>query len=321
MVSIVTPIKTRAEKTTRTTTDTILFTAESIKKWKRPSFQRDIKRTVKFDELVSLFKTNGGVFPGVLTLGILDGDSSGDLYKIDGNHRCEAFEESGTREGVADVRYFRGTMEDFAEEWVRLNGQISATRPDDLLRAAATNNPKIGKLRSACRVIGFGVVKKRGRIGISMSSTLRAWNNAGHATPASRGKAASAILIIRDMSDSDLDSLIALINACESAWGRDPEYAALWGQMNLTMVMWIYNRIVARDPDSPKLKRLPMTIFEKCLMSLSADAKYVEWLRGRNGGVHRSPCYVRVKEMFVRRIREETGLRANLPTPEWVNSH
>lgn len=316
MSNKVIPLRTGPQKTTRTSTDTISFSLEEMKRWNKPEFQREIKKTRRYYDAVETIKASGGVIPGVMTLGILEGTK--DIYKIDGNHRTEAAKESGCETFFADVRYVYGSMEDFADEYSRLNEQISATKPDDRLRAAAVSNPRVNRLLALCKVVGFAK-RNQPKLKISMSSILRAWNNASRSTPAARGKAASAIDIIRDISDEDFGHLCALLNHCEAAWGRDFEYASLWGQMNLTTVMWLYVQLVTTDPASPKIKRLSKEIFEKCLMSLSAEERYVTWLKGRNGGTHRGPCYMRVKEKFAKRIYEETGSKPNLPQPEWAS--
>jgi hypothetical protein len=309
-------LRTKAQRTTKTRVDTIAFTLAELESWKKPKFQREIKFTKKMDEVVEDIRASGGVFPGIITLGVLDGTN--DIYKIDGHHRCEAFKKSGCGTGYADVRWLYGSMEDFAEEYKLLNGCISRQHADDLLRADAIGNPKIERLRSECRVIAFAP-RKTGKVSVSMSMVLRSWANARRGTPAARGKAASGIDIIQQIEDVELAHLTRFINLCESAWGRDQEYAQLWNQMNLTMCMWLYNRLVVEKPaPMSRLKQLTTALFEKCLMSLSADSKYVEWLRGRNGAVHRSPCYTRVKEHFAARLKEETGVKHNLPQPDWA---
>lgn len=314
MSSDVIPLRTKPQKTTRTRTDTISFTVEDIDKWKRPLFQREVKHTARFKDCAELIRTNDGVIPGMVTLGIENGTN--DIYKVDGNHRTEAAKATGLGLFYADVRYVYGTMEDFAEEYSRLNEQISATRPDDRLRAAAVINPRINRLIATCKVVGFKAGKKP-KLKISMSSVLRAWNNASRGTPATRGRAAAATDIIKAMSDADFQHLTNLLGHCERAWGRDEEYSNLWSQMNLTMVIWLYCRLVIEDPKSVKLKRLTSSLFENCLMELSVDLRYCEWLKGKNGGNHRNPCYAKVKERFAKRIKSDTGVKPNLPQPSW----
>lgn len=66
--------------------------------------------------------------------------------------------------------------------------------------------------------------------------------------------------------------------------------------------------------------KLTADMFKKCLMSLSADRTYLDWLVGRNVGERdRSPCYSRMKQIFAKRIHEETGKREKLPQPEWAH--
>jgi hypothetical protein len=84
--------------------------------------------------------------------------------------------------------------------------------------------------------------------------------------------------------------------------------------------MWIYRRMVL-DQYSPKTPRLTKDLFRKCLMSLSADENYLDWLVGRSLGERdRSPAYNRIKAAFAKRIEIETGKKPLMPSPAW-SSH
>ena len=65
-------------------------------------------------------------------------------------------------------------------------------------------------------------------------------------------------------------------------------------------------------------------LFRKCLMSLSADAGYADWLVGRKlGDRDRSPAYSRIKQIFTGRIMDELKVDRNkvfLPQPPWMHS-
>ena len=64
-----------------------------------------------------------------------------------------------------------------------------------------------------------------------------------------------------------------------------------------------------------------MAMFGKCLMSLSANDSYVEWLHGRNSTDRtRAPAYKKVKEIFTKRIHEESGTKPKLPQPKWSSN-
>lgn len=56
------------------------------------------------------------------------------------------------------------------------------------------------------------------------------------------------------------------------------------------------------------------------LMSLGADASYCDWLLGRHMGERdRSPCYDRMKNIFVRRVHDDTGKKIMMPSPPWFS--
>ena len=61
---------TEAEKATRTTSDTWEVTPNDVKAWKLPPFQRPLKINKKVTDISEEIATNG-VFPGVITLGVL----------------------------------------------------------------------------------------------------------------------------------------------------------------------------------------------------------------------------------------------------------
>jgi hypothetical protein len=130
----------------------------------------------------------------------------------------------------------------------------------------------------------------------------------------------------KSLDQASVQNLIAFLSTAHSAWGRDPEYYRLWGNLNLSLCMWLWNRLVI-DRDRSGAKRysvLNIPEFKKCLMSLSADSNYVAWLLGRNlTDRDRSPCYRKIKDVFVRRLAEdrkaETEKRPSLPSPVWVS--
>lgn len=126
------------------------------------------------------------------------------------------------------------------------------------------------------------------------------------------------------MNSGEVQGLTTFLTICHSAWGRDPEYFRLWGALNLTMCMWLWRRLVV-DRDRPGGKRyavLSVAEFKQCMMSLSADGDYLSWLPGRNmSDRDRSPCWSRLKAIFVKRLTDIYGDRkkAVLPAPAWAS--
>ena len=126
------PIR-RAPTDQRSRSDTLVVTQAVLKSWKLPPFQRPLRENEKVRALVEELKSNGGVLPGVLTLGHLSKDRS--TYIVDGQHRLHAFELSELKEVYADVRIIDfDSVDEMGEEFVKLNSSLVRMRPDDVLR-------------------------------------------------------------------------------------------------------------------------------------------------------------------------------------------
>jgi len=315
--------QTTAEKATRTVTDTVVVTPDDVKLWKKPPFQRQFTNNDKVQE-VSEEIAETEVIPGVLTLGWLHGEK----YLIDGQHRVEAFLLSGLPKGYVDTRtaHYK-TMAEMSAEFDRLNSSISKMKPDDRLRALEFNEDNhLAAFRKKCPFVGYNKTKGEDNTGtgviLSMGSTIRCWNMSSKEVPISGGGAASGgiVEIAKKFSAEDADLLSEFLNCTYDAWGTDKEYRGLWKNLNLTVCMWLYRRLVITG-HSKKSVRISKTLFQKCLMSLSANESYLAWLVGRNSNDRtRSPAYKKIKDIFSKRITEETGTKPKLPQPKWSAS-
>lgn len=306
----------KASRQTRTKTDTILFTLETVQSWKSPPFQRPLRVNEKVRALIGNIKADGGVVPGVITLGALGKET----YLLDGQHRLRAWELAEVPEGYADVRICSfSDMAEMGEEYVNLNSRLVNLRPDDVLKGLEESLPVLRIIRKNCLFVGYDYVRRGTRSPIlSMSVAIRAWTAAGSETPAPSG---SAMYLARDMSATDAKELCEALTILEKAWGRDLEYARLWAAANLVLVLWLYRKMVVTQY-TPATTKLQPGLFLKCAMSLSADRTYVDWLAGRNAGDRdRSPTYARIRSIFAKRYIEETSTKLRVPSPPWSKSH
>lgn len=320
----VVPIKGAQQppKNVQSRMETLLITPSMVNEWKHPPFQRPIRINAKVQSVVEQIKRTETV-EGVLTLGALKTDSS--LYIVDGQHRTEAFKLSGLDEAIADVRVCAfASMAEMAEEFVQLNSSLVKMRPDDILRGLESSTPALKTIRKACEFVGYDNIR-RGTTSpiVSMSALMRCWTAAGYETPAGSNSGQSASSIAQNIEPTSVQNLIAFLATAHAAWGRDPEYFRLWGNLNLSLCMWLWNRLVM-DRDRSGNKRyalLDIPKFKRCLMSVSADSDYVAWLQGRNlGDRDRSPCYTRLKNIFARRLAEDaSGKKLSLPSPAWAS--
>lgn len=90
-------------------------------------------------------------------------------------------------------------------------------------------------------------------------------------------------------------------------------------------MMWMWRRLVLDKERVGNTRYVVLTPdqFKRCAMSVSADANYVDWLLGRNIGERdRSPCYQRLKTIFVQRLANDTPkatTKPKLPQPAWAS--
>jgi hypothetical protein len=306
--------QTEAQKSTRTTLDTIEVTPDVIKSWKLPPFQRPLRVNDKLIALSQMIKSDGGVIPGVITIGVLDKER----YIVDGQHRREAFLMSECLTGYVDVRVLHfNDMGEMGDEFVSLNSQIVKMRPDDILRGLEGSYPSLLRIRKRCSFVGYDQIRRSERAPVlSMSSALRSWK--GSATEVPKGGGEAAGTVARNLTVEDADELIGFLDCCFTAWGKDAANTRLWSALNLTLVMWMYRRMVITQwsPRSPKLTR---DLFTKCLMTVSASETYVDWLVGRNLSQRDiAPAYTRLKAAFATRLEKELGKKPSLPQPPWA---
>ncbi len=306
-----------APKTIRSKMDTVLLTPEVVESWNLPPFQRPLRVNEKVHALGEALKQNGGVLPGVLTLGKI-GDKT---YLVDGQHRVEAFKISGMDEGFADVRLCE--FEDLAEmgeEFVNLNQSIVKMRPDDVLRGLEGTIPALATIRKHCDFIGYDQIRRGGKSGavVSMSAVLRCWGTASKEIPGSMS--VTSIALAKDLTEENAQQLIQFLNVAFGAWGRDNEYWKLWGTLNMAICMWMWRRTVLSQ-HSAKSIRMNVNEFGKCLMALSASADYLDWLHARNLTERdRTPCYTRIRSIFNHRLLD-LGVakdRLRFPAPAWA---
>lgn len=301
--------------------DTLIITPAMVHEWRIPPFQRPVRINAKVQAVTEQMKKSETV-EGVLTLGALKTD--GTLYIVDGQHRVEAFKLSELQEAIADVRVCIFTdMAEMADEFVRLNTSLVKMRPDDIMRGLESSVPTLKAIRKACEFVGYDNIRRGGTSPIvSMSALLRCWSAAGYETPAPSG-GLSAANLAQSIDQASVQNLVAFLATAHAAWGRDPEYYRLWGNLNLTLCMWLWNRLVI-DRDRLGGKRyvvLNIPEFKRCLMSVSAESDYIAWLPGRNlTDRDRSPCWARLKSIFVRRLAEDSkGKKPVLPQPAWAS--
>lgn len=322
-MTTVVPLKGHAApKASRSSMETMLVTIEEVNQWRLPPFQRPLRVNEKVRAMSESLKDEGGMISGVVTLGRIAGDSK-TSYLVDGQHRMEAFRLSGLAEAIVDVRLCTfDNMAEMAEEFVQLNTALVRMRPDDVLRGLEGTVPALRKIREQCAFVGYDNIRRGGNSTstVGMSAVIRCWVAGGNETPTPGAAGGSAAALAAGLDEVSGDHLIRFLNLCKAAWGRDHEYFRLWGNLNLVLCMWLYRKLVLdRERGVRRYVVLTNDEFKKCLMALSADADYLDWLPGRVlGDRDRAPAFTRIKAAFAARLHTEIGKKTILPLPTWA---
>ena len=308
------------ERAAKAVTDTLEIDRDVVERWLVPSWQRPVTINWRVKKL-AVEIAEAGVIPGTLHIGELDGR----FYRVDGQHRIAAFEMSGTKKALAEVRFRRyATMSEMSIDFDRNNSHLKNMTPDDHLRALEVGSPILQRIRQLCPFVGYGNTRRKsGSPVLSMSATLRWWTFSSVPTPSANcSSIGSANDIVARMTLSDAEALSAFLKVAHRAIGEDLEYQRLWGSLNMVLCMWLYRRTVLSVGNAKSYSRVTRVSedqFCQCLMQLSKDEDYCEWLVGRGiSDRHRAPAYRRIKAAFTRKIESETGKKAFLPAPEWA---
>ena len=302
-------------RATHTRLEVTIVDKEVLARWRAAPFQRPLRVNFKVLGVAESIKVEGGVIPGMLTIGILESIE----YVLDGQHRLEALKLSGCKEGIANVCFKTfENMADMGEEFVDLNSHLVQFRPDDILRGLEGSSDALTLLRKQCPFVGYDMIRRNERAPIvGMSQVLRCWTGSQPETPVTGGLSAAAIA--HTFTTDEAEVLIGFLQTAMKAWGRDSAYSRLWRGLNITLCMWLYRRTVISQY-SARTPKFTREQFKQCLMSLSTDEDYMDWLLGRNlNDRDRSPAYERIKKLFTKRMREELDKRVYLPDPPWVH--
>lgn len=308
-----------APKAQRSSMETLIVTLEQVEKWEKPPFQRPLSVNVKIERLAEDIKRDACI-PGIITLGKLG--RSGALYTVDGQHRIHGFKMSGLEEVIADVRVVHfDTMAEMADEFVQLNTALVRMRPDDLLRGLEPSSPTMQRIRSECAYVGYDNIR-RGSAGspiVGMSMAIRCWVGSASETPVGHLSGRPTTQAVREMDMISTEHLVRFLHLAFAAWGRDPEYFRLWSGLNLTLCMWMYRRLVLDTTRGVKrFVVLTDTQFRQCLMSLSSDSIYLDYLQGRvMCDRDRSPTFNHLKRLFSKRLQADGNPKPLMPQPAW----
>lgn len=304
--------------------ETRVFSRAEAEKWVVPPFQRPLRVNEKVRALAEELKVNGGIISGVITLGKLPNDKT--EYLVDGQHRREAFLISELPEMLTDVRtcLFDSIVE-MSDEFVRLQQSLVKMRPDDILRGLEASTRSLKIIRQTCPFVGYDQLRRGGEKGpiVGMSAVLRLWFGSRPETPVAHKSGVTSAQMAKELDDLECTNLCKFLHIAHAAWGNDHAYNRLWAGLNLGMCMWLYRRLVLEQDrfGNARFMTLRDEQFKKCLMAMSAEADYIDWLANRNlTDHHRNACYRRIKAIFTKRLKEERIDAPKFPSPAWASN-
>lgn len=311
-----------APKSQRSSMETIIVSVDQVQQWRVPPFQRPVRVNAKVTAMAEELKRDAVSISGIITLGKMGRE--GALYVVDGQHRLEAFRISGLKEIIADVRIVHfDTMSEMAEEFVQLNTALVRMRPDDILRGLEPTSPQLQRVKTECPFVGYDNIRRNGSASpiLGMSAVVRCWVSSSVETPTGNMGGMSIAAAASNLDDVSVENLVGFLHLAHAAWGRDQEYFRLWGNLNLTLCMWLWRRLVIdKERGVKRASVLTELQFKQCLMSMSADANYVDWLLGRvMGDRDRGPAYAKIKAIFAKRLSAEGIAKPLLPSPAWAS--
>lgn len=310
-------------KAERTRMQTLYMTPALVKTWVIPPFQRQLRVNEKVRTIAGKIKADE-VVPGIVTIGEIERGPDRGSYLMDGQHRVEAFKLSELTEAIADVHFrIYDTMAEMGAAFVEINSQIVRMRPDDNLRGLEQTIPALGVLRKHCTFIGYDYVRRGPKASakapiLGMSNVIKVWSGSNGDTPSNTGS--STMEAARQLGVESAQQLSVFLNMCFSAWGREMENRTLWMPLNLAITMWLWRRLVL-DKQRGVTRYVVLTpdLFRKCLLSVAASSEYADWLVGRTLSERdRSPCYTRLRPLFVTRLNQEMGKKILFPQPAWA---
>jgi hypothetical protein len=312
-----------APRAQRSSMETLIVSVDQVNKWVVPPFQRPLHVNPKVQALAEQLKRDGVSISGTVTLGRLPKDDT--VWIVDGQHRLEAFKITGMPEVIVDVRIVHfENMAEMAEEFVRLNSALVRMRPDDLLRGLEPTAPALQRIRRECPFVGYDGVRRGGATSpvLGMSIVLRCWGASAAETPANHLTGRTVTQYANELDELETGLLVKFLNLAFAAWGREPEYFRLWAALNLTMCAWLYRRLVVdRVRGVKRFVLLNDAEFRQCLMALSADALYLDYLQGRVvGDRDRSPTYNHLRRIFSKRLQAAGNERPLMPQPAWAKT-
>jgi hypothetical protein len=236
----------------------------------------------------------------------------------------EAAMMSGLPEFIADVgtNHF-DTLAEMAQDFVDINQKLVNLKPDDVLRGLEAGSAALKKIRDGAPFVGYDQIRRGPNNPLlSMSAVIRCWIGSAGETP-SGGGTFSAVVAANMLTVEEAEQMVEFLKVAFQAWRHDPETYRLWGNLNISLCMWLWRQLVKAPAQHGNKRSVKLSVeqFKRCLMTVAATRDYLDWLVGRNmSDRDRSPAYGRLKSAFTLRLRNDGIENVKLPSPAWVSN-
>ena len=254
----------------------VLLTIDDLEYLMKPPCQRFVSKTKRVERLTEEMLKTGRLGVGIL---LVMGLPNGEVHLVDGNHRIEAFRNSGLKSIIVSVQTKSAkTYKDIAEEYIRCQCSLKTSTVDDKLKGIAVGHPPLQKIAQFCTFVTYKRASTRSDCLISMSDVVHCWFDAS-TNPPTRYSGDKGIPIeecAKLITDKDAACIIEWLLVCQISLGTVNR--VLWAPLNMTLCLWLYKQMVKGGCKGP-CTRLKIAEFGRGLAGL-VNMKYTNYLKG-----------------------------------------
>lgn len=177
-----------------------------------------------------------------LVLGVYDNT----IWRIDGNHRLLGFLLSGIPNMLAHcmVHYCDGHKDMYRIYKIYQRHLRTPTKDDNLKGLAETRDP-LQTIKNRCKFVTYETVNDTESRRIRMSAVIRAWYDSVPYIP--KHIRANIEEQAVKIEETEARKIVEFLLACKE--GLSIQVPFLWKPINITLLMWLYRRLVWGEID------------------------------------------------------------------------
>ena len=281
--------------------------------WKLPNWGREPKSNDIVVSVAADLQVNPHL-KSTLILGIYDNA----IWKIDGNHRLLGFLTSGLPSMTAYCMFHKCTShEDMYRIYRIYQRHIRTPTKDDNLKGFEVTHPPLKTISSKCKFVTYGSLKDYETSRIKMTSVVQAWFDSLSYLP--KHVRSNIEEQAKKIDESAARKINEFLMVCKE--GLTLQISVLWKQINITLLLWLYRRVVwemvDEEHEGSDYPVLTKDEFVCGLQGLQASS-YYQALFQRELEKDRLETYNSLISHFRNNLRS-CGIkrRMTLPKPNW----